>query len=111
MKGDWNGKNSWSMGSTAINYRIQGTGADQKYLAMMMMRDYIHTIGARFFLDLHDGIYLLVPDRLAKSAAKHIKKELDNLPYAQTWNFIPPVPLPWDCKMGKTWGGLKEFKP
>ena len=111
VKGDWNGKNGWSMGSTAINYRIQGTGADQKYLAMMMMRDYIHTIGARFFLDLHDGIYLLVPDRLAKSAAKHIKKELDNLPYAQTWNFIPPVPLPWDCKMGKTWGGLKEFKP
>jgi DNA polymerase I-like protein with 3'-5' exonuclease and polymerase domains len=111
VKGDWNGKNGWSMGSTAINYRIQGTGADQKYLAMMMMRDYIHTIGARFFLDLHDGIYLLVPDRLAKSAAKHIKKELDNLPYAQTWNFIPPIPLPWDCKMGKTWGGLKEFKP
>lgn len=111
VKGDWNGKNGWSMGSTAINYRIQGTGADQKYLAMMMMRDYIHTMGARFLLDLHDGIYLLVPDRLAKSVAKHIKHELDNLPYAQTWNFMPPIPLPWDCKTGKTWGSLREFKP
>lgn len=111
VKGDWNGKNSWAMGSTAINYRIQGTGADQKYLALMMIRDYLTTIGARFFLDLHDGIYLLVPDRYAKTAAAHIQDELNQLPYAQTWNFMPPIPLPWDCKMGKTWGTLKEFTP
>lgn len=107
--GDWNGKNGWSMGSTAINYRIQGTGADQKYLALMMIRDYLTTIGARFFFDLHDGIYLLVPDRYAKSAAAYILHELDNLPYAQCWSFLPPVPLTWDCKMGKTWGSLKGF--
>ncbi len=111
VKGDWNGKNGWSMASTAINYRIQGTGADQKYLALMVIRDYLSTIDARFFLDLHDGIYLLVPDRYAKTAATHIKGELDALPYAACWNYIPTVPLPWDVKMGKTWGTLQGFKP
>lgn len=50
VKGNWNGPNGWSMGSTAINYRIQGTGADQKYLALMMIRDYLTTVGARLFL-------------------------------------------------------------
>ena len=34
--GDWSGRDSWSMGSTAINTRIQGTGADQKYLAISL---------------------------------------------------------------------------
>ena len=33
------------MGSTAINYRIQGTGADQKHLAMMVIKDYLRQIG------------------------------------------------------------------
>jgi DNA polymerase I-like protein with 3'-5' exonuclease and polymerase domains len=111
VSGDWNGKNGWAMGSTAINYRIQGTGADQKYLALMMIRDYLNSIGARFFFDLHDGIYLLVPDRYAKTAAAHIRNELDQLPYAQCWGFMPPIPLPWDCKLGKTWGTLKKFVP
>jgi hypothetical protein len=27
VDGDWNGDSAWSMGSTAINYRIQGTGS------------------------------------------------------------------------------------
>ena len=30
VDGNWRGKSAWSMASTAINYRIQGTGADQK---------------------------------------------------------------------------------
>ncbi len=110
VKGDWNHK-GWQMGSTAINYRIQGTGADQKYLALMMIRDYLSTIGARFLLDLHDGIYLLVPDRYAKTAARHIVGELNNLPYAQCWGFMPSIPLPWDAKTGKTWGTLRPFIP
>ena len=110
VKGDWN-KNGWAMGSTAINYRIQGTGADQKYLALMVIRDYINSIGARFFLDLHDGIYLLVPDRYAKTAAAHIVNELDNLPYGPCWSFIPSIPLPFDVKMGKSWGTLASWQP
>lgn len=107
--GDWNGDWGWSMGSTSINYRIQGTGADQKYLAMAALRDYLPSINAFFAWDLHDGIYLYVPDAMVERAAVEIKQLLDNLDYKGQWDFQPPVPLPWDCKAGKSWGGLKEW--
>lgn len=110
VTGNWDGRDGWSMGSTAINYRIQGTGADQKYLAMMAMRSYLVSIGAFFAWDLHDGIYLYVPDAKVQKAVVEIRKLLNNLPYAQAWGFTPPIPLPWDCKVGKSWGQLKEWK-
>lgn len=105
--GDWGGSWGWNMGSTAINYKIQSTGADQKYLAMQMLKDYLPTVMGRFWLDLHDGLYVLVPDRYAMKAARYIKDMLDNLPYGLAWNFIPPVPLTFDVKTGKSWGSLR----
>lgn len=108
LDGNWNGPKAWSMGSTAINYRIQGTGADQKYLALKVIKDYLNHIGGRFAWDLHDGIYLYIPDDVAMDAARTIKGLLDDLPYAQAWGFSPPIPLPWDCKMGGSWGDLRE---
>ena len=108
--GNWNGKMGWSMGSTAINYRIQGTGADQKYLALSVLGPYLRKIGAYFAWDLHDGIYIWVPNDKVDKAAVDIKALLDNLPYQRAWNFIPPIPMPWDCKVGKTWGDLHEYK-
>lgn len=108
--GNWEGRDGWAMGSTAINYRIQGTGADQKYLAMMVIRSYLVEIGAYFAWDLHDGIYLYVPDNKVQKAVVVIRKMLNNLPYAQAWGFTPPIPLPWDAKLGASWGELKEWK-
>lgn len=108
--GDWDGDWGWSMGSTAINYRIQGTGADQKYLALQVVKPYLVSIGAQFAWDLHDGIYLWVPDDRVAEAAVRIKHMLDNLPYQDAWGFTPPIPLPWDCKAGKSWGALKGWK-
>lgn len=110
VRGDWSGGLGWSMGSTAINYRIQGTGADQKYLAMMVLRPYLTEIGAQFAWDLHDGIYLYVPHAKAMKAVHHIRKLLNNLPYKAAWDFQPPIALLWDAKMGSSWGGLKEVK-
>jgi DNA polymerase I-like protein with 3'-5' exonuclease and polymerase domains len=106
--GNWNGSWGWSMGSTAINFKIQGTGADQKDLALQVLKDYLPSVMGRLMLDLHDGIYMLVPDRYAQKAAREIKDLLDNLPYGAAWNFIPPVPLTFDVKMGKSWGSLKQ---
>lgn len=106
----WNGPLAWSMESTAINYRIQGTGADQKYLALKVIKDYLNYVGGRFAWDLHDGIYLYIPDEVAMEAARTIKDLLDNLPYAEAWGFTPPIPLPWDCKMGGSWGDLREVE-
>lgn len=109
--GDWEGNFGWSMGSTAINYRIQGTGADQKYLALAVLRPYLTRIGACFAWDLHDGIYLYVPDAMVARAAVEIKYLLDHLPYKSVWGFTPPIDLPWDVKAGPSWGQLTEWKP
>jgi DNA polymerase-1 len=109
--GDWGGPLSWSMESTSINYPIQGTGADQKYLAMACIAPYLRDIGAYFAWDLHDGVYLFVPNDKVQRAAVDIKYILDNLPYKRAWGFSPPIPLTWDCKTGPSWGGLRDYHP
>ena len=109
LDGDWK-NDGWAMGSTSINYPIQGTGACQKYLAMAVLKPYLIKIGAYFGWDLHDGIYIYVPHHRVPEAAVEIKRRLDNLPYKQAWNFSPPIPLPWDCKVGESWGALKDYK-
>lgn len=88
----------------------KNTGADQKYLALAVTKPYLTQIGAYFAWDLHDGIYLYVPDAMVARAAVEIKRRLDNLPYARAWGFTPPIALPWDCKTGGSWGALKEWK-
>lgn len=108
--GDWNGTWAWSMGSTAINARIQGTGAQQKHLAIAVIKDYLREIGGRFMFDLHDGLYLAIPKAIRPKAVDVMKRMLDNLPYQQAWGFTPPIPMPWDCKVGRAWGRLKEVK-
>lgn len=110
IEGDWDGKYGWSMGSTAINYRIQGTGADQKHLAMAVIKDYLRRIGGRFLFDLHDGLYLLIPSDIRQKAVNELKRLLDNLPYQQAWGFTPPIPMPWDGSVGKAWGRMKPIE-
>ena len=110
MTGNWNGDWGWSMGSTAINYRIQGTGADQKYLALACLKPLIVQVGAIFAWDFHDGIYFYVPKKHTERFRTEGKKILDNLPYRKAWGYTPPIPMPWDCKVGTTWGNLAEVK-
>jgi DNA polymerase I-like protein with 3'-5' exonuclease and polymerase domains len=108
--GNWDGEWGWSMGSTAINTRIQGTGADQKYLALAVLKDYVNGIGGRLMYELHDGLYFAIPSHIRRTAVDVMKHLLDNLPYQQAWGFTPPVPMPWDVKAGKAWGRLKEVR-
>ena len=108
--GDWDGPLAWQMEGTAINYRIQGTGADQKYLALRSLRKYLTGIGARFAWDLHDGLYFYVPTEKVREAAYHMKAILDNLPYEAMWGFRPSIPLPWDVKAGPSWGALQSVE-
>lgn len=107
--GNWSGTQGWSMESTSLNYRIQGTGADQKYLALSVLRPYITKIGAVFAWELHDGVYFYVPNALVDRAAVEIPYLLGNLPYKKAWGISPPIPLPWDCKAGRSWGDLVEW--
>ncbi len=108
--GDWNGPLGWSMQSTSLNYPVQGTGGDQKYLALSVLRPYLTKHGIKFSFDLHDGLYFLSPKDKTERARVEMQWLLDNLPYKKAWGFTPPIPLPWDCKIGPTWGRLKGVK-
>lgn len=104
---DWPSE-TWGLESTAINFPIQGVGADQKYLAMLVLKDYLPKVDGRFYFELHDGLFVVVPDRYAEQATHDIRYLLCNLPYAKAWGWTPPIPLPWDAKSGKSWGDLKK---
>ena len=110
VTGNWNGGDAWKMESTAINFPIQGTGACQKCLAIACVADYLPTVSGYFGWDLHDGLFFFIPDRYAMKAAVDIKRILDTLPYEKAWGFNPPIPLPFDVKMGPSWGALPEVK-
>lgn len=111
VQGSWSGDGAWSRESTAINYPIQGTGADQKYLALSVLRGYIVKHGIYFAWELHDGLYFYVPTKIVDKVIPEMRYLLNNLPYKKAWGFEPPIPLPWDCKASdKSWGQLKEVK-
>lgn len=103
---DW----SWVCESTAINAPIQGSGADQKYLALMALRDYLPKVDGRVYFELHDGIYMVVPDRYAEKAVAETKQLLSTLPYKKAWGVDLPIEFPVDAKWGKTWGSMEEWK-
>jgi DNA polymerase-1 len=111
LVGDWNGEWAWRLQSTSINFPVQGTGADQKYLGMSILRDTLTEFDGHFLFDLHDGMYSVVPKDKSKAFAAKTKGLLDELPYGAMWGFVPPVPMDWDCSIGPNWGALKKFKP
>ena len=110
VEGNWAGSDAWSMEGTMINYPIQGTGGEQKYLAMAVLKSYLQAERIQFAWDLHDGLYFYCPKAKTAKAVPTIKAMLDNLPYKQAWNFIPPIPLPFDAKVGGSWAELKEWR-
>jgi hypothetical protein len=110
LVGNWDGSQSWKMEGTALNYPIQGTGGDQKYLGLKVLKDFILAEGGYFAWDLHDGLYWFIPDEKVDRITIQGKHLLDNLPYQQAWGFTPTIPMPWDCKFGKVWGGMKKLE-
>jgi DNA polymerase-1 len=106
----WDADTSWGRESTAINFPVQGTGADQKYLALAVLKDYLAQVDGKFYFELHDGIFVLIPDQHAEKALHKIKYLLSNLPYAKAWGVNLPLAFPVDAKWGKNWGDLKEVK-
>ena len=105
----WNRERSWMLESASVNFPVQGIGADQKYLAMANLRPVLDKYGGRFFFELHDGIYAVFPDDVALDAAYEGKNVLDDLPYQEAWGFTPPIPLPFDIKIGPNWGDMTEL--
>jgi DNA polymerase I-like protein with 3'-5' exonuclease and polymerase domains len=110
LKGSWMGREAWPMESTAINYPIQGSGADQKYLALAVARNEQPKYGAHLYYELHDGIYWIVPHEKSKQYADDMKFKLSNLPYKAAWGIDLPIKFPVDGKISsESWGDLKDF--
>lgn len=107
LQGEFGGEYSWQLTSTAINYPVQGSGADQKYLALHVLKRYLPMVGGRFYFELHDGLFFVVPDAHAEKAFKEMKILLDALPYETAWGKPLPVRFSWDGKRGKSWGELR----
>lgn len=110
LSGSWAGRDAWPMESTSINYPIQGTGGDQKYLALAVARNELPKWGGYFYYELHDGLFFIFPNAVAEAAARHFKKLLSNLPYKAAWGVNLPIDFPVDAKLGASWGDLKELK-
>lgn len=116
IRGDWSSRSEegnmlkWKMESSSINFPIQGVGADQKYLALRLLKDYANRHSARFYMELHDGVFFVAPEKTALDIGVAMQQILNTLPYKDAWGFTPPIPLPWDLKVGPSFGDLKEIK-
>lgn len=110
LVGNWTGRDSWGMESTAINYPIQGTGGDQKYLALAVARNHLSKFEAHFYFELHDGLFFICPHRNTEKMGPVFLKLLSNLPYKAAWGIDLPLQFPVDAKVGPSWGELKNPK-
>jgi DNA polymerase I-like protein with 3'-5' exonuclease and polymerase domains len=106
----WWGADTWKSEQAAINFPIQGVGADQKHLAMATVFPYVDSFGGYFLFELHDGIYFEFPEDIADEQAVIVGRMLSNLPYEEWNGFSPAISFPVDCKIGDNWGHLKEVK-
>lgn len=103
------GDATWSHESTAINFPIQGVGGDQKYLAILCAHELCLKYDARFYFELHDGIFFVCPQDRSEAFGHEMKALLSNLPYQRAWGVKLPIQFPVDGKRGPSWGKLKEF--
>ena len=104
----WDKENRWSTESSAINFPIQGAGADMKDLAIQEIDRYFPEF--EFWFDLHDGLHYEVPIDLPDSRLLECRDMLDNIDYLKWWGVTPAVPLTWDASVGADWAKLKELK-
>lgn len=106
---DWGDPDKgWMYESTAVNFPIQGVGADQKFLAIATLQPLWKKYNTRFYFELHDGLYAIAPTKHAMAVALKGREILNEMNYWKAWRFQPPIPLPWDVKIGPTWGELEE---
>ncbi len=109
---DWQrGSGGYASEQTAINFPVQATGADMKFLGIALADAYLRKRNARFMLELHDALFVAIPDdRNAMETARGTRHLLNNLPYERVFGWSPTVPLPVDGKIGQNWGDLEEIK-
>lgn len=98
----------WASESSAINFPIQGSGADMKELALAIMT--LQHPEFRFAWDLHDGLFFRV--RNSPTVIEQMleaQNTLNNLNYKEAWHWEPRIPMPWSIAIGENWGSLEEI--
>lgn len=95
---------SWGTSSSAINFPIQGLGADQRDLATAVLVTEHPELWNKLYFDLHDGLYFRVSKQAKVSYVQAIGNTLDNINYKKYWGIDLPIPFPWEGSFGETWG-------
>ncbi len=103
---NWSSK-KWQSESSAINFPVQGFGADHKSLAIAAL--FKQFPEAHFMLDLHDGLFYSVPEHNGKELLLAMRDYISNLPYSDIWGAEVPIKLPFDAQLGKSFGDIKEI--
>jgi len=91
---------AWSSASSAINYRVQGSGADMKYLALAVLFTSMPELEDKFLLDLHDAAHLSIPKTWTVERVQNINRILDNIDYKKFWGVDIDIPLTWEASVG-----------
>lgn len=105
----WSEDYEWGTQQSAINFPIQGSGGDQKELALAILTDKYPEL--EFAMDLHDGLYFYADiNKQLPALLSDARHTLNTLDYVQYWDYQPPVPLVWDCSLGTNWGNKQDLK-
>jgi len=104
---DWNSK-AWATESSAINFPIQGFGADHKDVAISsIFKQFPEVI---FVLDLHDGLWYYIPDDRPKELLLEMRDYLNTkVDYNQLWDADIPIPLLFDAQLGPNFKNVHEL--
>lgn len=102
----WSGRTAYPTEQSAINFPIQGSGGDHKNLAISLIARKFPE--ARFVLDLHDGIWYYLPEDHAQELARDMRDYLNQTNWSKLWNKEILLPLPFDAKIGPSFGEVRN---
>ena len=98
----------WGSESSAINFPIQGSGADHKDLAIAYVAAKFPEL--KFILDLHDGLWYQIPDnKNTEELALEVRDALNKLNFHEIWNVDHVVDFPFDAQLGTNFGDVVEL--
>ena len=101
-------KLDWSGESSAINFPIQGSGADHCYATIALINKYRPDL--TLALQLHDGLYYFCPLEDMDNTITQLVEFTKGDVYSKLWDKDLPIELPYDGSISlRTFGDIKEI--
>lgn len=105
----------WELDSTAINFPIQGSGADMKEIAINLIASGFPQL--EFYFDLHDGLWYVVDKPKGVQPIADLLKLLNDVKellsepkmYKLCWRVTPPIPIEWSAAVGTSMGNMVHY--